>query len=103
MIADMENPALSDREDILRDLATYLTAAWASFDSPRPSEPDPDAGLLARLDAGLPAAGSEPQAALRDAVQILEASISPSRPLYLAYIGSTGLETGVLASALSMR
>ena len=29
------------------------------------------------------------------------ASVSPSRPLFLAYIGSTGLEIGVLASALA--
>ena len=38
--------------------------------------------------------------ALAEAARVLDASISPSRPLYLGYIGSTGLEIGVLASAL---
>ena len=32
---------------------------------------------------------------------MLDGSVSPSRPLFLAYIGSTGLEIGVLASALA--
>ncbi|MEI2641779.1 MAG: aminotransferase class V-fold PLP-dependent enzyme [Candidatus Nanopelagicales bacterium] len=96
----MKTPGLSDRASILDDLTTYLTAAWTSFDAPRPTEPEPDAGLLVRLDAALPDDPSDAQAALSDAVQILDASFSPSRPLYLAYIGSSGLETGVLASAL---
>jgi len=39
-------------------------------------------------------------AALTDAARALDASLSPSRPLYLAYIGSTGLEVGVLGAAL---
>ena len=39
--------------------------------------------------------------ALADAARVLDASVSPSRPLFLAYIGSTGLEIGVLASALA--
>ena len=93
----MKTPGLSDRASILDDLTTYLTAAWTSFDAPRPTEPEPDSGLLVRLDAALPDDPSDPQAALSDAVQILDASFSPSRPLYLAYIGSSGLETGVLA------
>lgn len=93
--------ALSDRETVLRDLSRYLAAAWSSFDRPRPAEPAADPDLLERLAAGLPEHASDAREALGDAVQILEASVSPSRPLYLAYIGSTGLETGVLASALS--
>ena len=38
---------------------------------------------------------------LADAARILDESVSPARPLYLAYIGSTGLEVGVLAEALA--
>jgi aromatic-L-amino-acid/L-tryptophan decarboxylase len=93
--------ALADREGVLGDLCRYLGAAWASFDCPRPSEPSADPQLLKRLCAGLPAEPSDPQAALADAVRVLEASVSPSRPLFLAWVGSSGLETGVLASALS--
>ncbi|HET9653994.1 MAG TPA: aminotransferase class V-fold PLP-dependent enzyme [Kineosporiaceae bacterium] len=93
--------ALADRQAVLRDLTRYLAGAWASFDHPRPTEPELDLELVDRLQAGLPELPSDPQAALADAVGILEASISPSRPLYLAYVGSSGLETGVLASALA--
>ena len=98
---DAAGSALADRDGILGDLSRYLAAAWASFDRPRPSEPAADPELIERLRAGLPEQPSDPQAALGDAVRILDASVSPSRPLYLAYIGSSGLEAGVLASALS--
>jgi len=94
-------PALADREGILRDLSRHLAAAWASFDRPRPAEPEADAELIERLGAGLPDAPGDAQAALDDAVHVLDASVSPSRPLYLAYVGSTGLEVGVLGSALA--
>lgn len=98
---DAAGSALADRDGVLRDLSRYLAAAWASFDGPRPSEPGADPELIERLGAGLPEQRSDPQAALGDAVRILDASVSPSRPLYLAYIGSSGLEVGVLAAALS--
>lgn len=96
--ADSRRP---EREAVLRDLSRYLSAAWASFDQPRPVEPAADPELLGRLGSDLPEGAGDLRAALADAVQILEASVSPARPLYLAYVGSTGLETGVLASALS--
>jgi aromatic-L-amino-acid decarboxylase len=100
-VSTQADSAVADRDGVLRDLSRHLDAAWAGFDRPRPSEPDAGPQLLERLGVGLPDRPSDPQTALDDAVRILEASISPSRPLYLAYIGSTGLETGVLASALS--
>ncbi len=93
--------SLVDRQAVLRDLSRHLASAWASFDQPRPTEPTVDADLADRLRAALPDDPSDPQAALDDAVHILEASVSPARPLFLAYVGSTGLETGVLGSALS--
>ncbi|UGS36702.1 pyridoxal phosphate-dependent decarboxylase family protein [Capillimicrobium parvum] len=94
-------PALVDREGILRDLSRHLAAAWASFDRPRSAEPEADAELIGRLGAGLPEEPGDAQAALGDAVHVLDASVSPSRPLFLAYVGSSGLEVGVLGSALS--
>ena len=48
-----------------------------------------------------PTAPGDAEAALADAARVLDASVSPSRPLFLAYIGSSGLEIGVLASALA--
>ena len=94
-------PALADREGVLADLARVICEAWESFDAPRPSEPQLDEALAARLGAPLPEDAGDAEAALDDAAHVLDASISPSRPLYLGYIGSTGLEIGVLASALS--
>jgi aromatic-L-amino-acid decarboxylase len=99
--AYLADASLADREDVLRDLTQYLATAWESFARPRPEEPHPDPDLVARLGTGLPAEPSELHAALSDAVRVLDASYSPSRPLFVAYVGSSGLHTGVLASALS--
>ncbi|TQS47044.1 pyridoxal phosphate-dependent decarboxylase family protein [Cryptosporangium phraense] len=92
---------LADRDGVLRVLSAHLASAWASFDHPRPVEPEADPRLLERLGASLPPWPSDLQATLNDAVRILDASVSPSRPLFLAYVGSSGLETSVLASALA--
>lgn len=94
-------PALADREGVLGELVRFICEAWESFDAPRPAEPQLGETLAARLIAPLPEDAGDVEAALDDAAHVLDASISPSRPLYLAYIGSTGLEMGVLASALS--
>ena len=74
-------PPLADREAVLRDLSSYLAAAWTSFDHPRPAEPEADPELIERLGADLPEEPGDPQAALGDAVHVLDASVSPSRPL----------------------
>src|SRR5215218_7187105 len=92
-------PALADREGVLGDLTRVIADAWASFDNPRSSEPEVDPALAARFGAALPADAGDAEAAVAD--RVLDASVSPSRPLFLAYIGSTGLEIGVLASALA--
>jgi aromatic-L-amino-acid/L-tryptophan decarboxylase len=94
-------PALADRKGILGDLERFICEAWASFDTPRTAEPQLDEMLIGRLEAPLPEEAGDAGAALKDAAHILDASISPSRPLYVGYIGSTGLEIGVLASALA--
>ena len=99
--AYLADAALADREDVLRDLSQYLAVAWESFSRPRESEPSVDPLLAGRLETGLPTGPTELHEALQDAVRVLDASISPSRPLFVAYVGSSGLHTGVLASALS--
>lgn len=91
---------LIDRERVLALLTQHLSSAWASFDQPRPHEPQLDSALLDRLSQGLPAAPGDPETSLADIASVLDASVSPARPLYSAYIGSTGLEAGVLAGAL---
>jgi len=94
-------PGLSDRATVLANLGRLISEAWSSFDEPRVSEPELSAELTARLRTALPEQPGQEDQALADAVATLEASVSPSRPLYVAYIGSSGLEVGVLASALS--
>ena len=91
---------LIDRERVLALLTEHLSNAWASFDRPRPKEPELDQALFERLSEGLPASPGDPESSLADIASVLDASVSPSRPLYTAYIGSTGLEAGVLAGAL---
>ncbi|MGH2863537.1 MAG: pyridoxal phosphate-dependent decarboxylase family protein, partial [Solirubrobacteraceae bacterium] len=92
---------LIDRARVLALLTQHLGTAWASFDQPRPQEPQLDSALIDRLSEALPTAPGDPEASLADIASVLDASVSPSRPLYCAYIGSTGLEAGVLADALA--
>src|SRR5215218_2055155 len=47
-------PALADREGVLGDLSRVIADAWASFDTPRISEPELDPALAERLGAALP-------------------------------------------------
>ncbi len=96
-----QRPTLAEREAVLGRIEAVIAAAWASFDEPRPEEPPVDAALAERLRGPLPDAPGPVDAALDDAARLLDASVSPARPLYLAYIGSTGLEVGVLAEALA--
>ena len=93
-------PALADRKGVLDELERVICEAWESFDAPRTAEPQLDETLIGRLDEPLPEESCDVEVALAEAARVLDASISPSRPLYLGYIGSTGLEIGVLASAL---
>jgi aromatic-L-amino-acid decarboxylase len=88
-------------EATLSTLVSDLSAAWASFEKPRPAEPELAAALIEQLGGTLPEQPGDAQAALADAVAVLESSVSPSRPLFLAYIGSSGLEMGVLGAALA--
>ncbi len=93
--------ALIDHAAMLRLLSEALTSAWSSFERPRPREPSLPGDLAAAFDARLPDAPSAPDAALADAARVLDSSHCPSRPLFLAYVGSTGLEAGVVGAALT--
>ena len=93
--------ALADREAVLAALTRLISEAWDSFERPRPEEPAIDADLLDRLAAPLPELPNDPATVLADAARVLDESNSPSRPLSLGYVGSTGLEVGVLAGALA--
>ena len=94
-------PGVHDRREVLETLGRVVAEAWASFEHPRPVEPTLARALTERLLEPLPEVPDDAQRAIADAVGVLDASISPSRPLYLAYIGSTGLDMGVLGAALA--
>jgi aromatic-L-amino-acid decarboxylase len=89
------------REDVLAHATSLIAAAWRSFDQYRPSEPPIDERVHALLAADLPADGTPVAEALDDAYRILDESIAQPRPRYFAFIGSSGLEIGVIADALA--
>lgn len=93
--------SLADRDAVLAALTRLISEAWESFERPRPVEPKLDPDLEQRLARPLPDEPENAALVLADAARILDESNSPSRPLYLGYVGSTGLEVGVLAEALA--
>ncbi len=93
--------SLADRDAVLAALSKLIAEAWVSFEHPRSEEPAIDDEVRERLAMPLPELPADPSQVLTDAARILDESNSPSRPLYLGYIGSTGLEVGVLAEALA--
>ncbi len=95
------SPTAPDRAELLALFAQVLGDAWESFEAPRPAEPVLPDELVARFAQPLQAGESSARAALTDAALTLNASVSPTRPLFAAYIGSTGLEAGVLGAAMA--
>ncbi len=89
------------REPALEHAAALVVRAWRGFDEAREEEVIPSAALLDRLREALP---EEPGDVIEDldlAADVLDASLAQSRPRYLAYIGSSGLEVGALADLLA--
>ena len=97
-----EGPALPlpDREHVLEHAAELIADAWRSFDHPRPGQPLPNARTRELLSRPLPKAPTDPNSALDAAADVLDRSLAQARPRWFAYIGSSGLEIGVLADAL---
>jgi aromatic-L-amino-acid decarboxylase len=91
----------ASREDVLRHAAAIVTDAWRSFDTARPGEPSIDERLQALLGSELPGAGASALAVLDDAASILDVSIAQPRPRFFAFVGSSGLEIGVVGDLLA--
>lgn len=89
------------REEALERAAAIVAGAWQSFDRARPGQPGVDERLQRLLRAALPAEGSSALGALDDAAQILDVSIAQTRPRFFAFVGSSGLEIGVLGDLLA--
>jgi aromatic-L-amino-acid decarboxylase len=86
--------ALGRATDILRE-------AWRSFDQFRVGQPPVDPKLRELLRLALPEDGTPTLDAIADAALALDESIAQPRPRYFAFIGSSGLEIGVIADALA--
>ena len=89
------------REEALTHAAELVARAWRDFDAAREVEIEPSEALIALLDEPLPEAPGDLIADLDRAADVLDASLAQSRPRYLAYIGSSGLEIGALADLLA--
>lgn len=93
---------LGDRRMAALEHAAALVAkAWSDFDSAREVEIVPSEELLAMLREPLPEEAGDVLRDLDLAADVLDASLAQSRPRYLAYIGSSGLEVGALADLLA--
>jgi aromatic-L-amino-acid decarboxylase len=91
----------SERISTLDTAFEILQQAWEGFDSARPGQPPTSSKSLDLLSQGLPSEGVGAIAALREAETFLDESLAQSRPRFFGYVGSSGLEVGVLAEALS--
>ena len=94
--------SLGDRRDAaLAHAARLVERAWREFDQAREEETLPSEELLERLREPLPEHPEDVIAGLDLAADVLDASLAQSRPRYLAYIGSSGLEVGAVADLLA--
>lgn len=90
-----------NRQAALNHAAALVAHAWQDFDNPRESETQISDRLIDELRKPLPELGSDVIESLDAAGDVLDASLAQSRPRYLAYIGSSGLEIGALADLLA--
>lgn len=89
-----------DRDAALRQVVELITKYWQAFDRARPSQPQVDDNLHTQLDVPLPEYPGDALINLRDTDEILDKSLSQPRPRFFAFVGSSGLEMGVLADVL---
>jgi aromatic-L-amino-acid/L-tryptophan decarboxylase len=91
---------LPDRRGVLEHAGGLVLNAWKGFDHPRPGQPAVEERHRELLSQPLPALPSDARAALDAAADVLDVSITQARPRFFAFVGSSGLEIGVLADAL---
>ncbi len=89
------------REQVLAHAAGLIADAWRGFDQARPEQPEVDEMVRTLLRASLPAEPTPAKAVLEDAARILDETIAQPRPRYFAFVGSSGLEIGVIGDALA--
>lgn len=100
----MENKPLrlgAKRDAALKRATEIVAAAWDEFYLPREHEPLMEPALAATLHEGLPEKPSDPIDSLNLAAEVLDTSLAHSRPRFMAWIGSSGLEIGALGDLLA--
>ncbi len=99
-----EQPSLrldAPREQVLERATALIAEAWRGFDHAREGQPEVDATVREMLRGSLPAGPAPAERVLEDAARILDESIAQPRPRYFAFVGSSGLEIGVIGDALA--
>ena len=109
-VASLSEPSAPDhgplrldasREELLDRAAAIVTDAWRSFDRFRTGQPPVD-DLVRRLVAlRLPEQPTPAFEVLDDAATVLDRSLAQPRPRFFAFVGSSGLEIGVLGDLLA--
>ncbi|HEY4348608.1 MAG TPA: aminotransferase class V-fold PLP-dependent enzyme [Gaiellaceae bacterium] len=92
---------MSSRVDLLADAAEVVRKAWSGFDQYRAGQPALDTGLAELLARGLPEEPTDARQCLEDAARALDQSLAQPRPRFFAFIGSAGLEAGVVGDLLA--
>ena len=89
------------RDEVLASAVSLIEEAWRSFDRFRIGQPPLDPRLAEILLEPLPEGATPSEQAVADAARALDESLAQPRPRYFAFIGSSGLEIGVIADALA--
>jgi aromatic-L-amino-acid decarboxylase len=91
----------ADREAALKRAAEIVAKAWDEFYVARENEPLLEPSLAATLREALPEEPMNPIQTLNLAAEVLDTSLAHSRPRFMAWIGSSGLEIGALGDLLA--
>jgi len=89
------------RSDVFAQAGRLVADAWASFDQARDDQPPVDDTTRDMLVTGLPERATAVQQVLADAGRVLDESAAQPRPRWFGFVGSSGLEIGVLGDLLS--
>ena len=88
-------------ESLLHGLE-LLRQSWRDFDVARGHQPPISPRTVDLTLGGLPQVGTGVTAALDAAAAVLDESLAQSRPRFFGYVGSSGLESAVLADAMAV-
>ncbi|HUW78683.1 MAG TPA: aminotransferase class V-fold PLP-dependent enzyme [Candidatus Nanopelagicaceae bacterium] len=89
------------RDAALKRATEIVAKAWDEFYVAREHEPRVEPALAATLRELLPEAPMDPIQTLNLAAEVLDTSLAHSRPRFMAWIGSSGLEIGALGDLLA--